>query len=174
MEDSHLPLSKWAVAFHFMSTSKKGISARQLQRNPGLGSYRTAWDLAHRIREAMHPTAGQEPLLESTVEVDEAYVGGKHRHGDGKVHKRVRGTSKAHVIVLLERNGRAISRTLTKVDANNLQMEILENVYPNSAIRTDEHKGYPIHPRARRVITLKQPRVRVVFSFCRRYSNPSC
>src|SRR5688572_4522940 len=53
MEDSHLPLRQWARAFHLMCSSKKGISALQLQRNLGLGSYRTAWFLAHRIREAM-------------------------------------------------------------------------------------------------------------------------
>lgn len=53
MEDSHLPLSTWVKAFHFMTSSKKGMSALQLQRNLGIGSYRTAWFLAHRIREAM-------------------------------------------------------------------------------------------------------------------------
>src|SRR5688500_334217 len=52
-EDSHLPLAKWVKAFHLMCSSKKGISALQLQRNLGLGSYRTAWHMAHRIRLAM-------------------------------------------------------------------------------------------------------------------------
>src|SRR5438067_2416829 len=60
MEESHLPLSTWAKAFHFMCAGKKGISALQLQRQLGLGSYRTAWHLAHRIRLAMkaEPVAG--------------------------------------------------------------------------------------------------------------------
>src|SRR5687767_325288 len=53
MEDSHLSLPVWAKAFHLICSSKKGMSALQLQRNLGLGSYRTAWFLAHRIREAM-------------------------------------------------------------------------------------------------------------------------
>src|SRR4051794_2580050 len=53
LEDSHLPLSVWAKAFHYLASSKKGFSALQLQRNCGIGSYRTAWFLAHRIREAM-------------------------------------------------------------------------------------------------------------------------
>jgi transposase-like protein len=53
MEDSHLKLPVWAKAFHLIASSKKGMSALQLQRNLGLGSYRTAWFLAHRIREAM-------------------------------------------------------------------------------------------------------------------------
>jgi transposase-like protein len=53
MERSHIELHKWLLAIHLMSSSKKGISAHQLMRNLGLGSYRTAWFLAHRIREAM-------------------------------------------------------------------------------------------------------------------------
>src|SRR3954451_16808063 len=53
MERSHLPLTKWALAFHLMTASKKGVSAHQLMRTLGIGSYRTAWFMAHRIREAM-------------------------------------------------------------------------------------------------------------------------
>src|SRR6187455_3320946 len=50
MERSHLPLTKWAAAFHLMAASKKGVSAHQLMRLLGIGSYRTAWFLAHRVR----------------------------------------------------------------------------------------------------------------------------
>jgi transposase-like protein len=87
MQDSHLPLSIWAKAFHLMVSSKKGMSALQLQRNLGLGSYRTAWFLAHRIREAMRaePMAG---ALKGQVRCDETYVGGKVRRSgrdDGQV-----------------------------------------------------------------------------------------
>jgi hypothetical protein len=53
MESSHVPLNKWALAFHLMAASKKGVSAHQLMRMLGLGSYRTAWFMAHRVREAM-------------------------------------------------------------------------------------------------------------------------
>src|SRR3990172_4066384 len=73
-EDSHIPLHKWLLAFHLMGSSKKGISAHQLMRNLELGSYRTAWFMAHRIRYAMK----QEPLsslLTGTIEMDETYVG---------------------------------------------------------------------------------------------------
>src|SRR5271170_6593585 len=74
MEDTHLPLSTWAKAFHLMSSSKKGISSLQLQRQLGLGSYKTAWHLTHRIREAMRyePVADK---LKGDVQVDETYVG---------------------------------------------------------------------------------------------------
>src|SRR5687768_12705841 len=78
-EDTHIPLRKWVRAFHLMCSSKKGISALRLQRNLGLGSYRTAWHMAHRIRLAMRcePLAG---MLRGNVQVDETYVG-PSRHG---------------------------------------------------------------------------------------------
>ena len=53
MESTHITLRQWVQAFHSMCSHKKGVSALQLQRNLGLGSYRSAWHLAHRIREAM-------------------------------------------------------------------------------------------------------------------------
>src|SRR5271165_5349818 len=85
MERSHIPLHKWLLAIHLMATSKKGMSAHQLMRNLGLGSYRTAWFLAHRIRDAMaepsHTTTGGGLGGEGkVVEVDETYVGGKGKN----------------------------------------------------------------------------------------------
>jgi transposase-like protein len=74
-EDTHLDLSKWFLAVALMCDGKKGTSALQLQRNLGC-AYRTAWYLAHRIREAMQN--GLEAMLTGTVEVDETYVGGKY------------------------------------------------------------------------------------------------
>ena len=53
MERSHIPLHKWLLAIHLLASSKKGMSAHQLMRNLEIGSYRTAWFMAHRIREAM-------------------------------------------------------------------------------------------------------------------------
>lgn len=73
--DSHLPLHKWFAALALIVDAKKGISAKQLQRHLGIGSYRTAWYLAHRIRKAMEESEGS--LLAGTVEVDETYIGGK-------------------------------------------------------------------------------------------------
>src|SRR3990167_3675903 len=75
-ERSHIPLHKWVFATHLMSASKKGISATQLHRLLGFGSYRTAWFMAHRIREAMRETdttqLGGEGKI---VEADETYYG---------------------------------------------------------------------------------------------------
>jgi len=84
MERSHVPLHKWLLAIHLMASSKKGISAHQLMRNLDLGSYRTAWFLAHRIREAMrddsHKITGGLGGNGKVVEVDEAYIGGKAKN----------------------------------------------------------------------------------------------
>lgn len=140
MEDSHLPIRTWLMAFAIMCSSKKGVSALQLQRQLDLGSYRSAWHLAHRIRHAMsqEPLAG---LLRGTVMVDETYVGGKPRKGTGK-HTRGRGTSKVPVVALVERSGRAYARTLAGVDASNLKEAIRENVDRRAAIVTDELSSY--------------------------------
>ena len=83
--DSHLPLWKWFLAIYLIGESKKGISAKQLQRTLGV-SYKTAWYLGHRIRSAMEEDS---PVpLHGIVEIDETFIGGKARNvilliGDG-------------------------------------------------------------------------------------------
>src|SRR3954453_11233516 len=78
MERSHVPLHKWLLATHLMAASKKGMSAKQMERMLGV-TYKTAWFLCHRIREAMAPGANSAPMGGSgaIVEVDETFVGGK-------------------------------------------------------------------------------------------------
>jgi transposase-like protein len=141
-EDSHIPLAKWVKAFHLLATSKKGFSALQLMRNLGLGSYRTAWFMAHRIREAMRcePLAGR---LKGEVQVDETYVGGKPRRGDGPVHKRGRGTEKTPVVALVETGGRAISRPMANIDSLTMGFVLHASVMPTAKVVTDENKIYP-------------------------------
>ncbi len=149
MESSHITIRQWVIAFALMCSSKKGISALQLQRNLGLGSYQSAWHLAHRIRLAMN----EDPmlkLLSGTVEVDETFVGGKPRKenkpkiGDPKPNpKRGRGTSKTPVLALVERNGRAVSKPIARpLTAKNLRNAIKEVVDKDSRIMTDEWLGY--------------------------------
>ena len=75
--DSHLPLTKWFVAIYLMIESKKGISANQMKRTLNV-SYKTAWYLCHRIRDAM--TVDNPTPLSKIVEVDETWVGGKRKH----------------------------------------------------------------------------------------------
>jgi len=137
MESSHIPLNKWVLAFHLMCSSKKGISALQLQRELGLGSYRTAWFMCHRIRHAMDHGPMAE-MLKGTVEVDETYVGGKSRKGI-----RGRGSErKTPVVALMERGGRVRSKPVERIDAKTLKGEIRKHVDPNSMIMTDELPSY--------------------------------
>ena len=137
MQDSHITLRQWVQAFHSMCSHKKGVSALQLQRNLGLKSYRSAWHLAHRIRLAMR----QEPIasmLKGTVEVDETYVGGKARGG-----KRGRGAGKKTVVLtLVERDGRARSKPVETISAEELKGAIRENVDKIARIMTDEFPSY--------------------------------
>jgi transposase-like protein len=144
LEDSHLPIRTWLMAFAILCSSKKGVSALQLQRQLGLGSYRTAWHLCHRIRHAM----SKEPLASllgaggGIVEVDETYVGGKPRKGSGKPTKLGRATEKTPVVALIERGGRARTKIIAKPTKENLQEAIREMVDPSAAIHTDEWRSY--------------------------------
>lgn len=145
MEDSHITYRQWVEAFHSMCSHKKGVSALQLQRNLGLGSYRSAWKLAHRIRVAMKEKPLSDVLI-GTVEVDETYIGGKPRK-DGSNDpndkpRRGRGTKKTPVVVLVERDGRARSGPVEHVSAKNLKNMIRENVGASATIMTDEFKSY--------------------------------
>lgn len=139
MQGSHITLRQWVQAFHSMCSHKKGVSALQLQRNLGLGSYKSAWHLAHRIRLAMR----EKPLrtaMKGIVEADETYVGGKPRVKG--VSKRGRGTLKTPVLALVERGGRVTTRVIERVSASNLKAALQENVEPEARIMTDEFKGY--------------------------------
>lgn len=135
-EDSHLPLRTWLMAFAIMCSAKKGVSALQLKRSLGLGSYQTAWHMAHRIRHAM----AQEPLrglLQGVVEADETYVGGKPRPGANKPRKQ-----KTPVMVLVERGGRARAKVIPDVSGQTLKSALKANVNVYSTLMTDEHKSY--------------------------------
>jgi transposase-like protein len=136
LEDSHIPLRKWLVAFYLNSSSKKGISSLQLQRILGLGSYRTALFMQHRIRHALREI-GPRSKLSGTVEVDETYIGGKKKYvGKGCLDGKV------PVVALLERDGRVRSQVVNRVTSKNLKASVYKNVKPNSEIHTDEHRGY--------------------------------
>ena len=101
MHETHLPLRKWFLAIYLMCVSKKGISANQMKRMLRIGSYRTAWYLCHRIREAMGNDRLSGPTLLGVVEVDKTLVGGKVR---GKGRKAGR-ANKIYVAGAIERGG---------------------------------------------------------------------
>jgi len=140
-EDSHIPLSKWLLAYHLLCASKKGMSAHQLHRMLKV-TYRSAWFMAHRIRYTMT----QEPLsskLQGVIEVDETYVGGKLRVGTYKPHdnyrrKRLSPTAnKAAVVSVLQRGGRVQSRHVEQVTADNLKEMVNSMIDENAHVMTD-------------------------------------
>ena len=115
-ERSHIPLTKWLLAMHLMCASKKGMSAHQLHRMLGV-TYKSAWSMAHRIREAMRELNPAGPLggEGKTVEIDETYVGGreKNKHASKRT-SATGGMGKEIVLSLVERKGKVrshISRT---------------------------------------------------------------
>jgi transposase-like protein len=135
-EDSRIELRHWCYAFWRASTSKKGAAALEIARQTEL-SYKSALFMMHRIRYAM----AEEPSpLDGTVEVDEAYIGGKPRY-KGK-NKRGRGTKKQPIVALVERNGRVRSHTIANVSAKTLKKAIRETVGRSARIVTDENPAY--------------------------------
>jgi hypothetical protein len=143
-EKSHIPLHKWLLATHLMSASKKGISSLQLHRMLGFGSYRTAWFMAHRIREGMRELFPEEtgPLggEGKTVEIDETFVGGleKNKHRSKRKHAGTGGAGKEVVFTLVERKGRVPSHHVVEVTANTLRPILQAHVDGATYIMTDE------------------------------------
>lgn len=137
--DSHLPLTKWFLAVALIADAKKGVSAKQLQRHLGIGSYKTAWYMAHRIRKSMEDTEGSlfTGRLKGTVEVDETYVGGKY----DKRRKRAR-YEKPAVVGLIERGGKVRTMRLNVVSKDTLVGTIINHTEEDAHIMTDEHRGY--------------------------------
>ena len=136
-EESRLPLRHWCYAFWRASTSKKGVSAKEIQRQCGI-SYKSALFMMHRIRYAMTPDPA--PPLTGTVEVDETYVGGKPRYkGKSKVG---RGTEKTPVVALVERGGKVRTYPIADVTGKTLRQAIRENVDPSARIMTDGYTSY--------------------------------
>lgn len=150
-EGSHIPLSKWLVAFYLFASSKKSLSALQLQRQLKLGSYRTAWHMAHRIRHAMQNDPNPTKLS-GIIEADETYIGGKVRRGairgGNNVQKRQAAQrawqeKRTPVAVLVSRDGQARARAMKKVTGQNLSKFLKANVdLKNATLHTDEHHGY--------------------------------
>jgi transposase-like protein len=138
-EDSHIPLSKWLLAYHLLCSSKKGMSAHQLHRMLKV-TYRSAWFMAHRIRYTMT----QEPLsskLGGIVEIDDTWIGGKLRKArtkeEAKENQRNRVANKASVISVLQRGGRVQSMHVQRVTAENLKPIVEQMVSEDAHVMTD-------------------------------------
>ena len=144
-ERSHIPMTKWLLATHLMCASKKGISAHQLHRMIGL-PYKTAWFMAHRIREGMRDLNPTSPLggEGKFVEADETYIGGKetNKHRSKRNSKNIGGMGKEVVFALVERNGRVRSQHVASVNAKTLRPILVSQLHPKTLLMTDDAGQY--------------------------------
>lgn len=143
-ENTNVNLREWFRVIHLMLTSKKGISARQVHRYMGFGSYKTAWYMCHRLRAALQDKEFKKLL--GIVEVDETFVGGKaynkhgRRGGDGRGGM---GSGKTPVVGAVSRKGNVVARVIETVSAEVLSRFVLETVSDKvSLLVTGEWTGY--------------------------------
>ena len=137
MHDSRLPFRKWFMAIYLMCVSKKGVSANQLKETLGT-TYRTAWHLCHRIREAMGNDPFEGPTLVGVVEVDETLIGGKKK-GKGHGYKG----NKQWIAGAIQRGGKLRVERIPNIRRTTLHDFIQRNVKDEAeAIYTDELKSY--------------------------------
>lgn len=133
-EKSSTSLHLWFYAIYLMSSTRCGISAKQLERELGV-TYKTAWRMANLIRnELMHP---DDAPLKGRVEADETYIGGRRRGPRGRGAK-----GKTAVLGMVERSGRVIATTVENVKRATLLPKVTERVLPASTVYTDELASY--------------------------------
>jgi len=138
-QDTHLPLAAWFRAMWYLTSQKGGVSALGLQRVLGLGSYRTAWAMLHKLRAAM-VRPGREQL-KGTVEVDEAFWGGAEQGVSGRLS-----VTKALIIVAVEEDGAGMGRIrmqrIPDQTRASLHGFIRRSVERGSIVRTDGWWSY--------------------------------
>ena len=135
-ERSKVPLSKWLYACHLMCASKKAISSKQLERMLGV-TYKTAWFISHRVREAMNIAPTGKLGGSAPVEADETYWGnvGKNDGKRGYDHKM-------KIVTLVERNGEKRSFHVANVTAKNLRPILTANIANTARLMTDQASVY--------------------------------
>ena len=152
-EDSHIPMRKWLLATHLMAASKMGMPALQLQRMLGIGSYRTAWFMAMRIRESMDSTSGEPPLggEGKVVEADETYYGksntaqrlpNMNKPSRSKMQPRKDTRLSRPVVALVERGGRVRAMHVGNATKEVVAKIVTDNVDRASRLHTDESRLY--------------------------------
>lgn len=150
-ERSHIPLNKWLMAAFLLCASKKGISAHQMHRMLGI-TYKSAWFMMHRLREAMKPSGKPGPMggEGKVVEADETYLGkrdGKKGKPDTFVsgfgwvsHPRIDNQRK--IVALVERGGPARSFVVDSVNKKTVSKILFTNADRKSTLMTDEAAFY--------------------------------
>lgn len=144
-ERSHIPLHKWLLATHLLTASKKGISAHQLHRMLGI-TYKSAWFMCHRIREAMKDeTAPPMGGGGGIIEMDETYMGPPNYYLDTKTNKwkKKSGTrEKYKIVTLVERGGKARSIKVDEVTAKSISEILADHAKSDSILMTDDATYY--------------------------------
>ena len=145
-ERSHIPLNKWLMAAFLLCASKKGMSAHQMHRMLGI-TYKSAWFMCHRLREAMAPLAGSFGPLGGEgkiVETDTTFIGGKekNKHLGKRKAGNIGGMGKQIVHSLVERGGKAVSHHIPSVNGQTLRPILVTQVSRKSSLMTDTAGGY--------------------------------
>jgi transposase-like protein len=150
MESSHIKINVWLQAFYLLASSKKGMSAHQLHRTIGC-TYKTAWFLAHRIREAMREGGMEEPLGGGgmIVEADETYFGPvetprpRNKYLPPPTKGRRSGpANKRPIVALVERGGRVRTFHVAVADKATVEEIVTDNIARESRLHTDESRLY--------------------------------
>lgn len=146
-EDSATSLKLWFYAIYLMSSTRCGISAKQIEREIGV-TYKCAWRMFNKIRSMLDESDG--PKLSGKVETDESFFGGKetNKHKRKKLPGNVRGTvGKTTVWGAVERQGRVVARVVPDTSARSLLSQVRARIMPQTTIFTDEAFVYRTLPR---------------------------
>ena len=150
MHATKTPLQNWIVAIYSVMTARKGVSAMQLSKELGV-QYRTAWYMLHRIREAC---ASGEFRLDSIVEMDEAYIGGReaNKHASKKLRAGRGPVGKVPVMGARERGGRTVAKPVDNADGETAKAFAQAVVAADATIHTDDSRIYNTLPHKRRSV----------------------